>query len=89
MFGLGDNTYQFFNRCSKTMQTCFKKYKMKEFYPYKAGSNHDFEIEKDFLIWKEKLIPNLQQNLPLIDSSNIKEYYCNFKLSNIENVDME
>ena len=49
MFGLGDNTYEFFNRCSRTMNKFFLEYQMEEFFPFKFGSDHDSNIEMDFL----------------------------------------
>lgn len=34
---------------------------MKEFYPYGIGSNHDLEIEKDFMQWAKGLLDILKQ----------------------------
>ena len=41
LFGLGDNTFTHFNRCSKTYYQCFQKYEMEDFYNYEIGSDHD------------------------------------------------
>lgn len=62
LFGLGDNTFPNFNLCSKTYYKFFKRYDMIEFYPYEIGSDHDSNIEGDFLPWFEALINHVKQS---------------------------
>ncbi len=62
MFGLGDNTFPNFNKCSKIYYKYFKMYGMVEFHPYDIGSNHNGNIESDFTEWMGNLIKCLKNN---------------------------
>ena len=75
MFGLGDTTFANFNMCSKTYYIFFKLYEMDEVFPYEIGSDHDGNIEMDFLPWKESLLKFIQSNNSI---SNLKSNHKNF-----------
>lgn len=63
LFGLGDKTFPHFNLCSKTYYKFFWQYDMEEFFPYEIGSDHEGNIEMDFLPWKKSLIKFIKGNL--------------------------
>ena len=56
MFGLGDRTFEHFNECSRTYYKFFRKYNMQEFFPYDVGSDHEGNIESDFIPWKSNFL---------------------------------
>jgi len=64
MFGLGDQSFEFFNRCSRTIYACFQKYEMKEYFPYERGTNHESNIEFYFENWRQSLPDCLLKILP-------------------------
>lgn len=45
MFGLGDQTFEKYNWCSKTYYKYFRIFQMQEFYPFEMGSDHEGSIE--------------------------------------------
>lgn len=62
LFGLGDQTFPNFNLCSRTYFKHFKLCKMHEFFPFETGSDHNGNIEMDFLPWMEGLVKFLKSS---------------------------
>ena len=96
IFGLGDNNYTTFNFFSKRLYNKFEEFDMEEFFPYGTGSDHDDNIEMDFVQWKDDgLIQILLKILPdYKEEENIKSNGNGFEEENglfvlVEDLDEE
>lgn len=75
IFGLGDNNYTTFNFFSKRLYNKFEEFEMEEFFGYGTGSDHDDNIEMDFVQWKEDgLVGCLEKILPNFEETKINLY---------------
>lgn len=64
VFGLGNNTYEFFNRMGRRTEEFLRTHGAKCIYDYGEGSDHDNKVEEYFDEWRKNLASKLYEVLP-------------------------
>lgn len=65
VFGLGNSTYEFFNKIGKDIDTLLEDKGANRFAPYSHGDDGNGTLDEDFLEWKDSVFDSLKNDLNL------------------------
>ncbi|KAF7999807.1 hypothetical protein HF325_005656 [Metschnikowia pulcherrima] len=80
VFGLGNSTYEYYNKVSKDLNQKLELLGAQRFAPFGQGDDGTGTIDEDFLAWKDQCFRSLRENLDL--KSQGSSYEPMFELQN-------
>lgn len=73
VFGLGNNTYEFFNAMGRKLNTKLEELGAERFAEYGEGDDGAGTMDEDYLTWKDAVVDSLKNNLNFEERESVYE----------------